>query len=95
MEREATKIINLFENTRYKQSILKTKEYLDEFQYELYSCMINIATNGKWKKWSNEQEEGTEFDFTYEMLSNTGDNNVDLLLELYENISDTIERLKT
>ena len=94
MEREATKIINLFEHTRYKQSILETKEYLDEFQDELYSCMINIATNGKWKKWSDEQEEGTEFDFTYEMISNTGDKNVDLLVEIYDSILNAIEKLR-
>ena len=46
------------------------------FNLNYILIMINIATNGKRKKQSDEQEEGTEFTFTYEMLNDTGYKNI-------------------
>ena len=91
---QSTKVINLLEHTQYKKSILETAECLDKFQSELISYIIDIATKGKWKEWSDEQPYGTVFIFTPEMLNDTGDKNVDLLVEIYESILNAIEKLR-
>ncbi len=87
-------IVDLQEYSQYRQDISETVEYLNEVKDILVDRMIDIATSGKWKKWTEEQAEGTAFNFTLEMLSNTGDKKVDLLFALYERISVIIDELE-
>ena len=87
-------IVDFQEHSEYKLHISKTIEYLNKAKDELFTSMINLAASGKWKKWSDEQADGTSFIFTQAMLSNTGDKKVDLLMALYERISSTIAQLE-
>jgi hypothetical protein len=75
---------------RIKQSIV----CLDNIDDLLTKEMIEIAVTDKWKKWNEEQAEGTIFNFQDEMLSQTGDKSVDIIYLLRENLRDSMEKIK-
>ena len=91
------KIINLQEyhhQNEYSENIAETKSFLLEMQDELYTKMINIASAGVWKEWMDSIPIGGEFNFTSDMIENTGDKKVELLWELYYKISDVLHRIE-
>jgi hypothetical protein len=67
---------------------------LDDIENELMGLAINTATEGKWKEWSDSMQEGEEFNFTEKMLKNTGDENVDNIALLIDNVIVTKEKIK-
>ena len=73
-----------------KENILK----LEEIEGDLVGLAINTATTGKWKEWSESMKEGDIFNFTEEMLKDTGDENVDLIASLIDNVIITKEKIK-
>lgn len=85
------KFIPLRANTEYQETLKQTIDLLDNIEADLFNQIVGLATSGKWKKWSDEQLIGSVFEFTEEMLRNTGDKNVDLLIELIEIIINTRE----
>lgn len=87
------KVINLNQKNDYKESLEETLEFLEKTEKNLLTEIIDLAVLGKWKKWSDEQEIGTEFSFTDEMLNNTGDKNIDLLCELRGELSIIIDKI--
>ena len=80
------KVININQKREYEKRILKTQELLTKVEQNLFNEIIDLATIGKWKKWSDEQEIGTVFNFTDEMLKETGDKNIDALYELMDEL---------
>ena len=78
----------------YQKQLKENIENLDKFDDELYSFIINTATKGKWKKWSDSKDNGTIFRFTEDMLRNTGDENVDILFLLMDQVFDAKEKLE-
>ncbi|MDR2814932.1 MAG: hypothetical protein LBB79_09830 [Prevotellaceae bacterium] len=64
-------------------------EWLGEIAEQLFSRMVDLALAGKWQKWAKKQPVGTVFEFSYEMICDTGDANVDALVELLDTIGDT------
>jgi hypothetical protein len=88
------KVINLREKNDYNNRLKETFEFLEKVENDLVSEMINLAISGKWKKWSDEQPIGTEFSFTDEILKDTGDENIDMLCELREELINITERLR-
>jgi hypothetical protein len=62
-------------------------------EQEVMNSMVMLATTGKWKKWSDEQPIGSKFEFTEEMLRNTGDVHVDLLCGLMDKILNVRENM--
>ena len=81
------KLINIQDVSCYREKLDKTVDYLDSIENQLLLTMFDLATAGKWKNWSDQQKVGTEFEFTEEMLRNTGDENIDKLYELFDKIS--------
>ena len=82
-----TKTINLNDQNKYQNKLKETIEFLDYTENELFSKMICLATLGKWKNWDDNIEIGTVFNFTEEMLRDTGDFNINKLFEIAEKIS--------
>jgi len=70
--------------------VLKT---LGEFYDKIYEHMVNLAVRDKWKEWQDTIKVGDVFDFSDEMLANTGDKNVDDLFILWDNVYNTIEAI--
>lgn len=89
----SNKVINLNQNNEYKERVVKVFEFLEQTERDLTSEIIDLAVLGKWKKWSDEQPNGTEFEFTDEMLQNSGDENVDMLCDLRAELISITEKI--
>lgn len=92
------KVINLNQKNEYKTRLQKTFEFLENVKRDLLTEIIDLAVSDKWKKWSDEQPIGTEFSFTDEMLKDTGDENINMLCDLREEvikITDKITKANT
>ena len=87
------KVINLREKNDYNNRLKETFDFLEKVENDLVTEMINLAISGKWKKWSDEQPIGTEFSFTDEILKDTGDENINILCDLREELIKITERL--
>jgi predicted nuclease with TOPRIM domain len=93
---------NIYNFKYFAETYNTTKEYyieelhdmlktLGEFYDKIEGHMINLAIRDKWKEWNDTMKEGDTFNFSDEMLANTGDKNIDDLYVLYENVYNIIE----
>jgi uncharacterized protein YyaL (SSP411 family) len=92
-----TKVINLQDyqgKAKYADIIKETHVFLDETQEKMDGLMINLSAQGVWKETFDKYKEGETFTFTQDMLENTGDNNIELLWELYFKIDFLRNNLK-
>lgn len=88
------KIINMVDHQRdYQKQLQETQAYLESVRDELFTHMINIASQGVWKGWMKEIESGKCFYFSQDMLENTGDKYVEALWELCYKIIEVEVRL--
>jgi uncharacterized protein YwgA len=82
-------IVNFHQYTKYHKKLSEIVNQLTDMSEQIHSGMVNLAILGKWQEWSDGQPEGAVFEFTEDMLRNTGDKNVDALVELMDKILDT------
>ncbi len=93
-----TKIINLqskielIEN--YNLKLRFTVEDLEEFNVVLLRMISDLAFSNKLEETANKMIPGEAITVTNEMLSSTGDNNIDQLLEIRDLIDETTNRLR-
>jgi len=77
------KVISIHE---YKNSYNEVKnevvEELEQVQEKLFTYSINLLISHKWKAWSDELPEGTEFRFEETAMRDAGDEFVNELLDL-------------
>ena len=78
----------------YKEHIKETIELLERTGEQLGEICINLAVCGKWKEWNNSIPEGATFNFTEKMLFETGDENVNILMNLKHNIANALESIQ-
>ncbi|MEI8202823.1 MAG: hypothetical protein WCH34_07415 [Bacteroidota bacterium] len=88
------KLINIKHYEEYHKGLRYANLLLEEFSDKIEELTVNLATSKKWKEWSDNHIEGENFTFSYEMLANTGDPNVDLLFTLLEHINDVQEKIE-
>ena len=86
------KLIQL-KTAEYKNILTDLKETLKRVNLLLEENTINLATNGVWRKWDSGQPEGTAFNFS-EIIRDTNDNNIKIIVELIDNIYIAINKLK-
>jgi hypothetical protein len=82
-------LVDFHQHKKYHKELVEIVNQLTDMSEQIHSGMVNLAILGKWQEWSGEQSEGTVFEFTEDMLRNTGDKNVDALVELMDKILDT------
>ncbi|MDR2495583.1 MAG: hypothetical protein LBD21_00420 [Tannerellaceae bacterium] len=87
------KRINLHDHLAYRRKLSETVVELDEMADWLYSCMVGLAMHGKWKEWADANHIGLDYEFTEDMLRNTGDTCIDALIDTLDSICDAIELL--
>ena len=88
------KIINMHDHRQeYNQQVQETIDYLESVRDELFTHMINIASHGVWKSWMQNIQTGDTFQFSFDMLENTGDKSVEALWELYYKMEELEKRL--
>lgn len=78
----------------YKDQLKHNIEKLQEFESELLMLAVNTATCGKWKEWSDNIKEGDTFEFTEEMLKDSGDDNVNDIMMLIDRVITLRERIE-
>jgi hypothetical protein len=86
-------IINFHQHKQYRKELSEVVNQLTEMSSQIYSDMVNLALLGKWREWEEKQPIGAIFEFTEEMLRDTGDKNVDALAELMDKILNTKDAL--
>ena len=79
------------QNKLYMEEIHAALKTLSNFYDNIEGHMINLAVRDKWKEWNETMKNGDVFNFSSDMLANTGDKNVNTLFLLWENIYNTIE----
>ena len=78
----------------YKNELENVKSWLDFHEEDIFNFMVQLANKGKWKEWSDKVKENDNFYFDIEMLQNTGDENVNLLMDLYNKVLEVKEKMK-
>lgn len=63
---------------------------LEETSRDLYDKAINLAMNGAWASWDEEQPIGTRLEFTPEMLFDCPDTRVRRIMALWETIMNVL-----
>ena len=71
---------------RYRKALEGVSEELGQIEEHLMGAAIYLATSGKWREWSDGVKVGESVHFTHEMLKDTGDPNVDLLMGLLDQV---------
>jgi hypothetical protein len=79
----------------YRTTLANAIEELQNIESILHELIVGLALSGKWKGWSDSQPIGTTFNFTEEMLKDTGDSNVDRLFSLRDELISVKEKLKS
>jgi hypothetical protein len=77
----------------YMEELHNTLKTLGEFYDKIEGHMINLAVRDKWKEWNDTMKEGDVFNFSEEMLADTGDKNIDDLFNLFEKTYNIIETI--
>ena len=80
------KIINIDSyrsaDQRYRETVSEMRSVLAETSEYLHGAAIDLAVNGPWREWDEQQPVGSDFFFSDQMLLESGDANVALLVRL-------------
>ena len=85
---------NYKSSSNYQEQLIRNVKKLNEIENDLKNLVINTATEGKWKKWSDSMQEGDMFKFTEEMLKDTGDENVNNISSLIDEVIKVKDEIK-
>lgn len=78
---------------KYENELISIKASLALTIDDLRQFSINLALEGKWKDMVDDQNTGVVFSFTDKMLHNTGDNNINLLLAMKDNLISALRKM--
>lgn len=87
------KSINLKNRMKYNDHSDKTVELISTFQASLYEQIVNMATLGKWKGWSDKKETGAIVQFEDDVLRNIDDQNIIKLFALFDKSNEIKEQI--
>ena len=80
-----------------KKDYFELKDYATEMLRDLHAKLDEIALNllayGKWNEWNKKQKEGTIIN-SFDLFQDLDDKNVIALLNLKEQVLETINKLK-
>ena len=74
-------------NDDYKKRLIDTCNLLIVQRRELFTSMLNLACEGPLKEINDAFQVGEAFTFSTDDFKNTGDSNLELLLEEHESIN--------
>ncbi len=78
----------------YKEAQLSALQCLDDAEGHANSALLNIAFAGPHKELGKLYEIGKIFDMQPSMFADTGDKNINIILQLIEAIQQAKERIK-
>ncbi|WP_300436599.1 hypothetical protein [Christiangramia sp.] len=74
----------------YREKLIMTYKELISFHQELLTRIINVGMTGEMEEINEIFEKDDQFQFDKEMFRGTKDQNLNLLLELHDNLEDTM-----
>ena len=91
-------IINISDNYKlssdYQDMLKEVIEQLEEMEERLSLMIVNVATSGVWKEWSDLISNGEYFYFGQEALRDTGDENVNCIFLLMDEVVLSREKIQ-
>ena len=90
------KILNIHKNQdseSYNQILENIFSFLTEMQTAIDGHALNLACEGVWKDWNKEQQEGSTFNFNFDIISELDDDNIKKLFELKSKIAEVNDEL--
>ena len=91
-------IINISDNYKlssdYQDMLKEVIEQLEEMEERLSLMIVNVATSGAWKEWSDLISDGEYFYFGQEALRDTGDENVNSIFLLMDEVVLSREKIQ-
>ena len=78
----------------YRTELKSALENLNDVNGTIYSSCIHIAMQGELEEWNKSVPAGEVHHFDFELLQNSDDTNIQLLLKLMSHVSETYESLK-
>ncbi|MDR2533799.1 MAG: hypothetical protein LBC81_03335 [Tannerellaceae bacterium] len=85
------KRVNLHDYIAYRRKLSEMTVELDDTAEYIYSCMVDLALAGKWKEWADSHPLGIDYEFTEDMLIDTGDRCIEALADVLDALYDAIE----
>ena len=67
---------------RYRDAVEEVRSVLAETSQYVHGAAIDLAVNGPWREWDEQQPVGSDFFFSDQMLLESGDANVAVLVRL-------------
>jgi len=74
----------------YREKLIMTYNELINFHEELLTRIVNVGMTGELEEVNETFEKDDTFQFDKEMFRGTKDQNLNLLLELHDNLEDTM-----
>ncbi len=94
MSRKIIQLSAYEKNEEYNQALAEIRSKLSDVEDDLFDACVQLAVLGKWKKWSDEQPVGSTVYFDGDMLKESGDENITILIQLLDYIADRNTKLK-
>ena len=93
MVTEKAKIISFRDHSQYQETLSELIKKVCSISDVIHDNLFDLACKGKWKEWSKKQPEDTIVYVDEGMIRNTGDKNIDLLLEILDKIEEVKEKI--
>lgn len=77
----------------YRTGLISALEKMIEASNCLFDGAVSIALSGELKEWSDSVPEGEVHTFEFDLLKNSQDGNIRLIVELMEKIEEHYERI--
>ncbi len=88
-----TRALHTRRTEAYEAQLGEIREFIDGLDLWFQSKALNLAMEGPWKEWSDEQPHGSMVAFDEEALGDCGDPLVLMLLGLYERVFELIRAI--
>jgi len=86
-------VIKFQNHAKYQEKLSEILEQITEISTVMYENLFALACMGKWNEWDDQQPIGARIFIDEDMIRNTGDKNIDLLLEVWDKIEEVKEEI--
>lgn len=84
-------VINLRGGKERAEALKSAYKAVAECSERLRGLSVELALKGVWREWSDSKPIGTAYSFTYEQMHQTGDEEIDALVALVDNLEDYLD----
>ena len=78
----------------YKENLKEALKNLIRVNESIFNSLVDISMQGDLKDWNDTVPIGEIHQFDFELFKNSGDTNIQLLVELIETVDTTFETIK-